>query len=525
MLLRNENDHMNFIMDIFLHDEELLHRIKRKVYQLLSQTSSTTNQVDDNVCRDYVNQAIDIILSEVGAHNLIRTYFMNKKKETFDHDVVDDDNKNRTSLKSHHQHQHHHHLDEVAMKTMSPERKNKGKTSPKSSPERKKHTQVQQGGGGEERLSNKNKSQQQEKEKRRQQKEKKPKKFDFNQTYRFSPEDFQGLASPIQSSTKSSNRYSDNNKEEGQKDVDIVYEKDDNNDDQWRNYQEDIEDDYDDIQQQDTEESFYRNEFDDIIASPDPFGDVDNNIPSSTIGMSIQEVADTYSPFPPQQDSGGDDDWEVVESAGKEEQDVDNMEDREKENDELSNNDGEELVVSQVSDHENDCDQIAQDDVVEVQEKDEGEEDYSMGEFHNESPTRSPEHYHERRQYEDYDTVNFYDDGNINKQQPKHVRFSDGVVTSTLYHRMKFTPAETGDLFYTQDEAMQFQYDYDREVTRADDKNLEWYEWIMTRTEEQQKLDEEEDEALQQEAYNSYWGEQEDEEEEERDDDESNDFW
>jgi hypothetical protein len=58
----------------------------------------------------------------------------------------------------------------------------------------------------------------------------------------------------------------------------------------------------------------------------------------------------------------------------------------------------------------------------------------------------------------------------------RRVRFPDHIVSDTFYHRLKYAPDEVAELFYTHSEAMQFQYDYDREATKAEAEGREWTE-------------------------------------------------
>ena len=60
----------------------------------------------------------------------------------------------------------------------------------------------------------------------------------------------------------------------------------------------------------------------------------------------------------------------------------------------------------------------------------------------------------------------------------RRVQFSQSVVSDTFYHRLKYAPEEVVDLFYTHEEAMQFQYDYDREATKAEAEGREWTEYV-----------------------------------------------
>lgn len=53
------------------------------------------------------------------------------------------------------------------------------------------------------------------------------------------------------------------------------------------------------------------------------------------------------------------------------------------------------------------------------------------------------------------------------KKHQNQVNFVDGYVSDTFIHREKHDDEDVPQLFYTQNEAMQFQYDYDREAERA----------------------------------------------------------
>lgn len=109
-------------------------------------------------------------------------------------------------------------------------------------------------------------------------------------------------------------------------------------------------------------------------------------------------------------------------------------------------------------------------------------------------------------------------------RQSRRVNFLDGLISETFIHREKHSPEDVPDLFYTHDESIKFQYDYDREAQRADNEGISWLDWMMKRTEEERKKHEVEDDLLQQE-YQDYWeGNDQYEEEESQSEDEMWEF-
>jgi hypothetical protein len=88
--------------------------------------------------------------------------------------------------------------------------------------------------------------------------------------------------------------------------------------------------------------------------------------------------------------------------------------------------------------------------------------------------------------------------------QSRRVNFLDGLISDTFVPREKHSPEEVPDLFYTHEESIKFQYDYDREAQRADTEGITWLDWMMKRTEDDRKKHEEEDDLLQHE-YQDYW--------------------
>lgn len=83
------------------------------------------------------------------------------------------------------------------------------------------------------------------------------------------------------------------------------------------------------------------------------------------------------------------------------------------------------------------------------------------------------------------------------KPKKRQVNFVEGFVSDMFVHREKHTPEEVSQLFYTQNEAMRFQYDYDREAQRADNEGVDWLKWMMNRSEEDRIRHEQEDESEQ----------------------------
>jgi hypothetical protein len=575
MSKRNYNEDADFILKAFLTDEKLLRHIKKKVHSM-RQDAKIVHKED---LRFLVNRAIDAALVDIGIQDLIKAYFAGRKKPhhpNVTHGSPSHSTGSRRSQTSGSSHasKTNRQSQNIAFSKKtgpsSPENKNKLKSKKLSNSDRKtsgssleKAHGVSSGHGG----GNG--------------------KFDFTQTYRFSPEDFQGLAVPMQqSSSSSSGSEGRRQRQQPVPERGAVggYGNSNGHAHARRHHSHDYAE-YDDIggpqsftsgttvtavtsaaisppsssphsshrysnsspdeEEQDTEEAFYPNEFDEIIASPDPFG------LDSSEGMSGKKgVAGVgYSPFPlPSEreshdsyvvaDGDGDREGGVVEGVGRDLHDepslepegnlkprqevLEGQEEQEQEQREGAGQESsigienEEAIMEEVDQlgeqelseelrrqKEEQQEEHHHEEEVEVEvEEEEPEGDYSMGDF--ESPSHSPAR------------VARTGEGGGSKR----VVFPDDVVASTLFHRMKYVPAETAELFYTQDEAMQFQYDYDREVTRAENANLDWYEWIMTRSEEQQLADEEEDAAMEQEAYSNYWEEQEQEES-----DNSNEFW
>eukprot|EP00602_Paraphysomonas_sp_CaronLab_P006455 CAMPEP_0185032506 /NCGR_PEP_ID=MMETSP1103-20130426/20641_1 /TAXON_ID=36769 /ORGANISM="Paraphysomonas bandaiensis, Strain Caron Lab Isolate" /LENGTH=347 /DNA_ID=CAMNT_0027568435 /DNA_START=232 /DNA_END=1272 /DNA_ORIENTATION=+ len=115
---------------------------------------------------------------------------------------------------------------------------------------------------------------------------------------------------------------------------------------------------------------------------------------------------------------------------------------------------------------------------------------------------------------EDNHADDYSDDfeGNVSGMSPskdvekgaRRVTFVEGIVSDTFFHRQKYAPHELSELFYTHEEAMQFQFDFDREAQRADSDGKEWTEWIMERSEEQLEQDAIEDAAMQ-DDFRDYW--------------------
>jgi hypothetical protein len=119
------------------------------------------------------------------------------------------------------------------------------------------------------------------------------------------------------------------------------------------------------------------------------------------------------------------------------------------------------------------------------------EEDYSGSDFEGTSPEKSS-----------HENENWFHE---TETKPKRtVNFLDGLVSDTFVHREKHALEDVPELFYTQDESMKFQYDYDREAQRADSDGVSWLDWMMERTEEERLKHEEEDE-LHQHEYQDYW--------------------
>lgn len=113
--------------------------------------------------------------------------------------------------------------------------------------------------------------------------------------------------------------------------------------------------------------------------------------------------------------------------------------------------------------------------------------------------------------------INIINNKKLNKHQ-RQVNFVEGFVSDTFVHREKHTPEEVSQLFYTQDEAIRFQYDYDREAQRADKDGIDWLNWMMGRSEEDRIKHEQEDE-LEQYHQQDYWEDNDQYELEENEDD------
>jgi hypothetical protein len=79
----------------------------------------------------------------------------------------------------------------------------------------------------------------------------------------------------------------------------------------------------------------------------------------------------------------------------------------------------------------------------------------------------------------------------------KRVHFAAEVVSDTFLHRTKYTPEEVSTLFYTHDEAYQFQADYSYEIYRAESLGLTWEAWWDAREQEDVEREEEEERARQ----------------------------
>ena len=75
----------------------------------------------------------------------------------------------------------------------------------------------------------------------------------------------------------------------------------------------------------------------------------------------------------------------------------------------------------------------------------------------------------------------------------KRVHFAAEVVSDTFLHRTKYTPEEVSTLFYTHDEAYQFQADYSYEIYRAESLGLTWEAWWEAREQEDVEREEEEE--------------------------------
>jgi hypothetical protein len=67
----------------------------------------------------------------------------------------------------------------------------------------------------------------------------------------------------------------------------------------------------------------------------------------------------------------------------------------------------------------------------------------------------------------------------------KRVIFPASELSTVLYCR-KCAPHELAELFYTREEEMRFQVDYDREAQQAEVAGLDWNKWVTQHTEEDQ---------------------------------------
>lgn len=85
---------------------------------------------------------------------------------------------------------------------------------------------------------------------------------------------------------------------------------------------------------------------------------------------------------------------------------------------------------------------------------------------------------------------------NLTHHKNKSVSFSENVVSDVYLFRYKYTPSEAQEMFYCQDDALRFQYDFDREAQKALAQNMDWNDWIQERTDEDILADELQDEYL-----------------------------
>jgi len=99
------------------------------------------------------------------------------------------------------------------------------------------------------------------------------------------------------------------------------------------------------------------------------------------------------------------------------------------------------------------------------------------------------------------DVVDYADDFEsfpTSSSSSKRVHFASEVVSDTFLHRTKYTPEEVSTLFYTHDEAYQFQADYSYEIYRAESLGLTWEAWWEAR--EQGDVEREEEEERERQA-------------------------
>ena len=102
-----------------------------------------------------------------------------------------------------------------------------------------------------------------------------------------------------------------------------------------------------------------------------------------------------------------------------------------------------------------------------------------------------------RDEADNYDDDNFEDLASENFPPGHHRRRvsfkAPHVVSETHFHRSKFSPDEIPTMFYTHDEAHQFQADYSYEIYRAESLGVTWDEWWEARSQEdveREELDE-----------------------------------
>jgi len=97
---------------------------------------------------------------------------------------------------------------------------------------------------------------------------------------------------------------------------------------------------------------------------------------------------------------------------------------------------------------------------------------------------------------DDYEDDNFEDQASekFSENHRRRVSFkAPEVVSETHFHRSKFSPDEIPTMFYTHDEAHQFQADYSYEIYRAESLGVTWDEWWEARSQEdveREELDE-----------------------------------
>ena len=74
---------------------------------------------------------------------------------------------------------------------------------------------------------------------------------------------------------------------------------------------------------------------------------------------------------------------------------------------------------------------------------------------------------------------------NVESEKENRVRFANSIVSDVFLSRYKYDNEQVAELFFTREEGLKFQLDFDREFERASAENKEWIDWIMERTEEQ----------------------------------------